>query len=115
MFYELQKAFVIESYKAIDLHELAKLCRYTNQTLRNVNNKFRNTKEDFEDNDIEREKVIIIVNLNQIKQKNDKTNSRSQFEIFKSELSSRATTQSSKNQVNALNRYNCEKSEHFSR
>ncbi len=115
MFYELQKILAIESYKAIDLHEFAKLCRYTNQTLRNVNNKFRNIKEDFEDNDIEREKIIVIVNSNQINQKNDRANSRSRFEIFESESSSQTTTQSSENQINAINCYNCEKSKHFSR
>jgi hypothetical protein len=47
MSYELQKAFAIESYKVIDLHEFAKMCRYTDQTLRDVDNKFRNIREDF--------------------------------------------------------------------
>ncbi len=30
MSYELQKIFAIESYKATDLHEFVKMCRYTN-------------------------------------------------------------------------------------
>jgi hypothetical protein len=55
MSYELQKVLAIESYKIIDLHEFAKMCRYTDQTLRNVNNKFRNIKKNFA-NDVEREK-----------------------------------------------------------
>jgi hypothetical protein len=109
MSYELQKVLAIESYKVIDLHEFAKMCRYTDQTLRNVNNKFRNIREDFA-NDAEREEVIVIVNSNQ---NNDRSISRSRFEI--SESSSRATTQSSEDQMNNLNCYNCEKSEHFSR
>jgi hypothetical protein len=114
MSYELQKALTIESYKAIDLHEFVKMCRYTNQTLRNVNNKFRNIKDDFA-NEAEREEIIVIANSNQ---NNDRLISRSQFETseFESESSSRATTQSSfENQVNIINCYNCEKSEHFFR
>jgi hypothetical protein len=60
MSYELQKAFAIESYKVIDLHEFIKMCRYTDQLLRDVNNKFKNIRKDFA-NDVEREEVIVIV------------------------------------------------------
>ncbi len=116
MSYELQKALAIESYKVIDLHEFAKMCRYIDQTLRNVDNKFRNIREDFV-NDAEREEVTVIVNSNQnnqINQNADRSTSRSRFEISGS--SSRAITQSSSgNQVNSLNCYNCEKSDHYSR
>jgi hypothetical protein len=118
MSYELQKIFATESYKATDLHEFVKMCRYTNQTLKNVNNKFKNIKEDFEDNadDAARnEEIIVIVNSNQ---NNDRSISRSRFEIFKSEFESnfRAITQSSsENQMNFINCYNCEKSDHYSR
>ncbi len=113
MSYELQKVLAIESYKTTDLHEFVKMCRYTNQTLRDVNNKFRNIREDFV-NDAEREEIIVIVNSNQ---NNDRSISRSRFEIseFESESNSRAITQSSEDQMNSLNCYNCEKSEHFSR
>jgi hypothetical protein len=111
MFYELQKAFVIELYKAIDLHEFVKMCRYTNQTLRDVNNKFRNIREDFV-SEVEREEIIVIVNSNQ---NNDRSISRSRFEISEFESSFRAITQSSEDQINSLNCYNCEKLEHFSR
>jgi hypothetical protein len=38
MSYELQKTLATKFYKAIDLHEFAKMCRYIDQTLRNVNN-----------------------------------------------------------------------------
>jgi hypothetical protein len=84
MSYELQKVFVIESYKATDFHEFVKICRYTNQILRNVNNKSR--REEFSD-DVEREKIIVIVNSNQINQNVDRSISRSRFEIseFESE------------------------------
>ncbi len=119
MSYELQKTLTIESYKTIDLHEFVKMCRYTNQTLRDVNNKFRNIREDFEDNadDAARdEEVTVIVNSNQDNQNNDRSTSRSRFEISESESNFRAITQSSsENQVNFINCYNCEKSDHFSR
>jgi hypothetical protein len=116
MSYELQKALATESYKATDLHEFVKMCRYTDQTLKNVNNKFKNIKEEFEDNDnVEREEVIVTVNSNQINQNNDKSSSRSRFETSEFESSSRAITQSLENQVNFINCYNCEKSDHFSR
>ncbi len=118
MSYELQKTLTIESYKTIDLHEFVKMCKYTNQTLRNVNNKFRNIKEDFEDNadDVARdEEVIVIVNSNQSNQNNDRSTSRPRFETSESESNSRATTQSSEDQMNSLNCYNCGKSEHFFR
>ncbi len=111
MSYELQKVLAIESYKATDLHEFVKMCRYTDQTLRNVNNKFRNIRENFA-NETERGGVIVIVNSNQ---NNDRSISRSRFEISESESSFRAITQSSEDQMNSLNCYNCEKSEHFSR
>ncbi len=122
MSYELQKVLAIESYKATDLHEFVKMCRYTDQTLRNVNNKFRNIREDFEDNadDAARdEEVIVIVNSNQSNQNVDRSTSRSRFEIseFESESNSRAITQSSsfENQVNTINCYNCGKLDHFFR
>jgi hypothetical protein len=83
-----------------------------------VNNKFRNIKEDFEDNadDVARdEEVIVIVNSNQSNQNNDRSTSRPRFETSESESNSRATTQSSEDQMNSLNCYNCGKSEHFFR
>ncbi len=124
MFYELQKVLVIESYKIIDLHEFAKMCRYTDQTLRNVNNKFRNIRDFNSDDNVDdnaddatrNEEMIVIVNSNQNNQNTNRTISRSRFEISESESSFRATTQSSsENQVNIINCYNCEKFEHFFR
>jgi hypothetical protein len=63
MSYELQKTLTTKFYKAIDLHEFVKICWYIDQTLRNVNNKFRNIREDFVNN-VEREEIIVIVNSN---------------------------------------------------
>jgi hypothetical protein len=112
MFYELQKTLTIESYKTIDLHEFVKMCRYTDQILRDVNNKSR--REEFFSDAARDDEVIVIVNSNQNHQNNDRLISRSRFEISKS--SSRAATQSSsENQVNFINCYNCEKSDHYFR
>ncbi len=113
MSYELQKVLVIESYKATDLHEFVKMCRYTNQILRDVNNKSR--REEFSNDAAREEEVIVIVNSNQDNQNVDRSTSRLRFETSESESSSRATTQSSEDQMNSLNCYNCEKLEHFSR
>jgi hypothetical protein len=90
MSYELQKTLTTKFYKAINFHDFAKMCRYIDQTLRNVNNKFRNIKEDFVNN-AEREEITVIVNSNQ---NADKSISRSRFEIsaFEFESNSRAIT-----------------------
>jgi hypothetical protein len=67
MSYKLQKVLVIESYKATDLHEFVKMYSNTNQTLKDVNNKFRNIREDFENNAddaAQDEEIIVIVNSN---------------------------------------------------
>ncbi len=94
IFYELQKTLTIESYKAIDLHEFAKMCRYTNQILRDINNKSR--REEFFSDAARDEEVIVIVNSNQDNQNNNRSISRSRFEIseFEAESNSRAITQS---------------------
>jgi hypothetical protein len=86
------------------------MCRYIDQILRDVNNKSR--REEFFSDAARDDEVIVIVNSNQT-QNNDRSISRLRFEI--SESSSRAITQSSEDQMNSLNCYNCEKSEHFSR
>jgi hypothetical protein len=84
-----------------------------------VNNKFRNIREGFEDNvdDAARdEEVTVTVNSNQGNQNNDRSTSRSRFETSEPESNLRAITQSSsENQVNFINCYNCEKSDHYSR
>jgi hypothetical protein len=113
MSYELQKVLAIESYKATDLHEFAKMCRYIDQTLRDVNNKSR--REGFSNDAARGDEVTVIVNSNQNNQNVDRSTSRFRFETSESESSSRAITQSSENQVNSINCYNCEKLDHFFR
>jgi hypothetical protein len=91
MSYELQKTLTIESYKATDLHEFVKMCRYIDQTLRNVNNKSK--REEFFNDAARDEEITVIVNSNQnnqINQNADRSIFRSRFEIFES--SSRAIT-----------------------
>lgn len=41
MSYELQKGLASETYRATDLYEFAKLCQFTDQTLRDVDVKYR--------------------------------------------------------------------------
>ncbi len=62
MSYELQKALVIESYKVTDLHEFVRMCRYIDQTSRDVNNKSR--REEFFSDAARDEEVTVIVNSN---------------------------------------------------
>jgi hypothetical protein len=113
MSYELQKAFAIESYKTTDLHEFVKMCRYIDQTLRDVNNKSR--REEFFRDTARDDEVTVVVNSNQNNQNVNRSTSRSRFETLELESSFRATTQSSENQVNFINCYNCEKLDHFFR
>jgi hypothetical protein len=63
MFYELQKTLTTKSYKAIDLHEFVKMCRYTDQTLKDVNNKSR--REEYFSGAARDDEVTVIVNSNQ--------------------------------------------------
>jgi hypothetical protein len=113
MSYELQKAFAIESYKAIDLHKFVKMCRYIDQTLRDVNNKSR--REGFFSDAARDDEVTVIVNSNQSNQNVDRSTSRFRFEISEFESNSRAIIQSSENKMNFINCYNCEKFDYFFR
>ncbi len=90
------------------------MCCYTDQILRDVNNKSR--REEFFSDVARDDEVIVIVNSNQ-NQNNNRSISRSRFEISESKLESNscAITQSLENQMNSFNYYNCEKLEHFFR
>ncbi len=119
MSYELQKALATESYKATDLHEFAKMCRYTDQTLRDVDNKSRNTRGGFGGNAGDAARgggVTVTVNPNQGNQNNDRSTPRPRFGTPGPGSNPRATTQPpSGNQVNSINCYNCGKPDHYSR
>jgi hypothetical protein len=49
MFWNLQRTLVFDIYKTIDLYEFARLCQFIDQTLRDVNIKFRNIREEYEE------------------------------------------------------------------
>jgi hypothetical protein len=48
MFWDLQKTLTFNIYKTIDLYEFAHLCQFINQTLRDVNTKFKNIRKKYE-------------------------------------------------------------------
>ena len=46
LFYELQMIIIDDFYNVIDLHVYAKKCQYTNQLMRDIENKFKYRTED---------------------------------------------------------------------
>jgi hypothetical protein len=48
MFFKLQKVMISESFDVIELHVFARKCQYTNQVLRDVENKTRYRDETIE-------------------------------------------------------------------
>jgi hypothetical protein len=108
MFWDLQKTLTSNIYKAIDLYEFARFCQFTDQTLRDVDNKIRNVNRD------DYEESISKNNASYQESSHDQSNtsrSRSQtstsFRIISQTLI--------EEQVNAFSCYNCEKSEHIAR
>jgi hypothetical protein len=116
MFFELQKTLAFDIYKTIDLYEFVKLCQFTDQILRDVNIKFKNVREEYEE---DYEKSISRKNFN-----NQKSN-REQSNALKSRSETSKSNQKSNNreinqvlefeQVNAFICYNCDKSDHIAR
>ncbi len=49
MSFELQKILTFDIYKTIDLYEFARLCQFIDQTLRDVNTKFKNIKKEYDE------------------------------------------------------------------
>jgi predicted RNA-binding Zn-ribbon protein involved in translation (DUF1610 family) len=107
MFWNLQKTLASDIYKTIDLYEFARLCQFIDQTLRDVDNKTRNSNRD------DYEESISRVNINNQESSRDQNTSRSRSQTS---ASSRVINQISiEEQVNAFNCYNCEKFEHLIR
>jgi hypothetical protein len=115
MFWYLQRTLVFDIYKTIDLYEFVRLYQFIDQTLRDVNIKFRNIREEYEE-------LILRKNFNnQVSSCEQSSEFRSRSEIFKSN----ANNQSSNNremsqvfafdQINAFICYNCDKSDHIAR
>ncbi len=48
MSFELQKVLAFDIYKTINLYEFARLYQFIDQTLRDMNTKFRNIREEYE-------------------------------------------------------------------
>jgi hypothetical protein len=121
MFWDLQKTLVFDIYKTIDLYEFARLCQFTDQTLRDVNIKFRNIREEHE----EHEESVSRNNMNNQESSREQSNvsdSRFRSETSKSnsnnqKLNNREMSQVSEfeNQINAFICYNCDKFDHIAR
>ncbi len=69
-----------DTYKTIDLYEFVKLCQYIDQTLRDVNTKFRNTRDDYEES-ISRNNAN---NQKSFREQSNISSFRFRFETFKS-------------------------------
>jgi hypothetical protein len=108
MFWDLQRTLTSDIYKTIDLYEFARLCQFTDQTLRDVDSKIRNvSRDDYEESTSKN-------NANYQESFRDQSNaSRSRSQTS---ASSRIISQTSiEEQVNSFSCYNCEKSEHIAR
>jgi hypothetical protein len=118
MFWNLQKILTFNIYKTIDLYEFARLCQFIDQTLRDVNTKFKNIKKEYE-------KSIFKKNFNNQKSSREQSNissSRFRFETFKSNTNNNQKSINREinrffalNQVNAFICYNCDKADHITR
>ncbi len=116
MFFKLQKALTFDIYKKIDLYEFVKLCQFIDQILRDVNIKFRNVKEEYEE---DYEESILRENFNNQKSSHEQSNAfRFRFETFKSNQKSNNQKMNQVlefEQVNAFICYNCDKFNHIAR
>ncbi len=107
MSWDLQKTLASNIYKATDLYEFARLCQFTDQTLKDVDNKTRNFNRDDYEVSVPRS------NANYQESSRDSNTSKPRFQTS---ASSRAASQTStEEQVNAFSCYNCEKPEHLTR
>ncbi len=114
MFWDLQRILIFDIYKTIDLYEFARLCQFIDQMLRDMNTKFRNIREEYEES-------ILRENLNNQESSREQTNTsdwRFWSEISKSNQKSNNREMSQVfafDQVNAFICYNCDKSNHITR
>ncbi len=118
MFWNLQRTLIFDIYKTIDLYEFARLCQFIDQTLRDVNIKFRNIREEYEESIFRR-------NFNNQKSNREQSNiskSRFWFETFKSNVNNNQKLINRKmneffvfDQVNAFICYNYDKVDHITR
>jgi hypothetical protein len=115
MFWNLQRTLIFDIYKTIDLYEFARLCQFIDQTLRDVNIKFRNIREEYEESTLKE-------NFNNQVSSREQSN---EFKLRSETFKLNANNQSSNNremsqvfafdQINAFICYNCDKSDHIAR
>ncbi len=99
------------------MYKFARLCQFIDQTLRDVNIKFKNINRD------EYEESTLRKNFNNQKSSREQSNaSRSRFETSKSNLNNQKQINREinqalefENQINAFIYYNCDKSDHIAR
>jgi hypothetical protein len=112
MSFDLQRILTSEAYKATDLHEFARLCQFTDQTLRNVESKStRDRGFEYEFSSAERESTSAV-------NQRENTPAASSTERIISVPQSnnwRASSQASAEQINEFRCYNCNELEHMSR
>ncbi len=119
MFWNLQRTLTFDIYKTIDLYKFARLCQFIDQTLWDVNIKFKNTKDDYEEsisknNANNQESSREQSNISNFRfrsetsksnaNNNQKSNNREMNQVFEFE-----------NQINAFICYNYDKSDHIAR
>ncbi len=119
MSFNLQKTLTFNINKTIDLYEFVKLCQFIDQTLRDVNIKFRNVREDYENN---YEKSVLKENMNNQELSREQSNVsdvKFRFDTFKlnaniQNLNNREMSQVFEfNQINAFICYNCNKANYI--
>ncbi len=119
MSFELQKVLTFDIYKTIDLYEFTRLCQFVDQTLRDMNTKFRNIRKKYEES-------ISRNNMNNQELNREQSNaSNVKFRFDTSKSNSNTNNQSLNNremsqvlefdQVNAFTCYNCDKTNHIAR
>ncbi len=114
----MQKTLTFDIYKTINLYEFARLCQFIDQTLRDVNIKFKNINQDEYERLVFRENFS---NQESSREQSNVLNFKFRFEIFKSnsnnqESNNREMSQAfAFDQVNAFICYNCDKLDHIAR
>jgi hypothetical protein len=118
MFWNFQRTLILNIYKTIDLYKFARLCQFIDQTLRDVNIKFRNINRD------EYEKSVLKRNFSNQESNREQSNAldfKFRFKTFKSNSNNQKSNNCEMSQVfafdqiNAFICYNCDKSNHIAR
>jgi hypothetical protein len=96
MFWNLQKTLTSNIYKVIDLYKFARFCQFIDQTLRDVNTKFKNIKREYEESTLKK-------NFNNQESSREQSNKfKSRSETFKSNANNQNLNNREMNQVLAF-------------